>query len=385
MFTKKFSTKKHDLVILDHFPVGYKVGIWKQLNSTFKINFKVVFFNDYVFNNHYDKGFNVIRKYDKSLLNGFESIQYKNLFRLLYIIKDSKIILLHGYNLKLNWIVLLFSKIVKTKIIWRGESNLRGNEDKNILKQKIKKYLLTFFFNNCHAVLYSCNGNKDFLKFYGVNKNKLFFIPCAVDNKFFQNQKTKILKSQNLSRKIIGIDNDDLVILFVGRFTKRKRPLDLLKVLKKLNNSKISAIFIGDGPERKNMENFAITNNIKAKFTGFINQAEVIKFYILADLKVLLSDYDPSPKVLNEAMNFSLPVIVTDIIGTARDLVKNGGNGYLVKVGNINDISNKIKYLNENRKMIKKMGSQSLKIVNNWNFEEDAKNIIESIKYLSTR
>jgi glycosyltransferase involved in cell wall biosynthesis len=382
MFTKKFSAKKHDLIILDPFPVGYKVGIWKELNSRFKIDFKVIFLHYYVFKDHYDKGFNVIRKYDKSLLNGFESKRYKNLFRLLYSIKDSKIIMLHGYNLYQNWIVLFFSKIVKTKIIWRGESNLRGIEEKNILKQKIKKYLLNFFFKNCHALLYSCNANKDFLKFYGVNKNKLFFTPCAVDNKFFQSQNLKISNSKNLSRNILGIDEDDLVILFVARFTKRKRPLDVLKALKKINNSKISVIFIGDGPEKKNMKIFAIENNIKVNFTGFINHVEMIRFYILADLKVVLSEYDPSPKVLNEAMNFSLPVIVTNNVGTSSDLVKNGKNGYIVEVGNIKDISKKIKFFNENRKMIKKMGAYSLKIINNWNFDYDTKGIMKAIKYL---
>ena len=384
MFTKKFSAKKHDLIILDPFPVGYKVGIWKELNSRSKIDFKVIFLHYYIFKDHYDKGFNVIRKYDKSLLNGFESKRYKNLFRLLYSIKDSKIIMLHGYNLYQNWIMLFFSKIVKTKIIWRGESILRGIEEKNILKQKIKKYLLNFFFKNCHALLYSCNANKDFLKFYGVNKNKLFFTPCAVDNKFFQSQNLKISKSQNLSRNILDIDKDDLVILFVGRFTKRKRPLDVLKALKTINNSKISVIFIGDGPEKKNMENFAIENNIKADFTGFINQVEMIRFYILADLKVVLSEYDPSPKVLNEAMNFSLPAIVTNKVGTSSDLVKNGKNGYIVEVGNIKDISKKIKFFNENRKIIKKMGAYSLKIINNWNFDYDTQGIIKAIKYLAT-
>ena len=379
---KFFIKKKYDLIIFDPFPVGYKVGIWRALNSLFKRKFKVIFLHDYVFNNHYDKGFNVVRKYDKSLLRGFKSVQYKNIFKLLKVVKDSKIILLHGYNLKENWIILLFSKFLKTKIIWRGESSLRGFENRTILKQKIKNYLLTFFFKNCHVILYSCGANKDFLKFYGVNNNKLFFVPCAVDNEFFQNKRSQILNSENYAVKRTDINKDDLIILFVGRFTKRKRPFDLLRAVKKINNSKISVIFVGDGQERKNMKNFAIKNNIKAKFTGFIDDLELIKFYNLADIKVVLSDYDPSPKVLNEAMNFSLPIIVTDIVGTARDLVENSKNGYIVKVGDIDMISKKINFFNENRKMIHKMGTQSLKIIKNWNFEEDAKSIIASCEFL---
>ena len=43
-----------------------------------------------------------------------------------------------------------------------------------------------------------------------------------------------------------------------------------------------------------------------------------------------MSDYDPSPKTLNEAMNFGLPCIVSDNVGTAKDLIKNGINGYIL-------------------------------------------------------
>ena len=382
MFTKKFFIKRYDLIIVDPFPVNYKVGIWRELNSTLKIKFKVIFLYDHVFHDHYDSGFNTIRKYDRSLLDGFTSINYKNLIGFLNIIKESKVVLLHGYNLGQNWIVLFFSKIFKTKIIWRGESSLRGIENKINLKQKIKKYLLTFFFKNCDAVLYSCSGNKEFLKFYGVNKNKLFYVQCAVDNQFLKDQKNKILKGHNVLPETIGVNRGHLIILFVARFTKRKRQLDLLHALKRLNNSNITTIFIGDGPEKKNMQDFASKNKINAKFMGFLDQVEIIKYYILADVKVVLSDYDPSPKALNEAMNFSLPVIVTDIIGTAKDLVKNGENGFIVEVGNISSISNKIKFFAENRNVIKKMGDQSFKIVDKWNFKENAKNIIKSISYV---
>ncbi len=51
---------------------------------------------------------------------------------------------------------------------------------------------------------------------------------------------------------------------------------------------------------------------IKAVFTGLVGQKELPKYYGIADLYAIISDYDASPKSLNEALNFELPILVTD-------------------------------------------------------------------------
>ena len=95
----------------------------------------------------------------------------------------------------------------------------------------------------------------------------------------------------------------------------------------------------------------------------------------------MISDYDPSPKALNEAMNFELPIIVTDVVGTAHDLVVDGVNGYIVKVGDINTIIEKITFLNVNREIAKKMGRRSSEIVDAYTFEKDAFWVGEALEY----
>ena len=50
----------------------------------------------------------------------------------------------------------------------------------------------------------------------------------------------------------------------------------------------------------------------------------------ISDLYCLVSNFDASPKSINEAMNFKLPVITRNTVGTAGDLVINGFNGYII-------------------------------------------------------
>ena len=230
--------------------------------------------------------------------------------------------------------------------------------------------------------MYSCTGNKKYWEFYKVINEKLFPIPCAVNNDFFQLERKKYIGKEGQIKHELGVKNNDLVILFSARFSTRKRPLDLLKALTQIDCKNIVVLFVGDGLERKIMEEFSDKNNIKTVFTGFKNQTEISKYYAIADINMVISDYDPSPKAMNEAMNFEMPIIVTDIVGTAHDLVKDGENGFIVKVGDIDEIAKKIDYFNKNRDAIKTMGKKSFDIVQRWNYKEDIKGILNAFNYL---
>jgi len=375
-------------------PVQYHTGIYKELSKFNDIDFKVIYEDDIGLKPVYVEEFKKEIKWDIDLLDGYPYEFMKNfslnpmggflsrvnfeLFKKFFIDKPD-VVIFAGYVTLSDWLIMLLSKLTNTKIIFRGEATLRGNEGKT-LKSRIKEKFLRWWLKRCDIVMYSCTGNKEYWTFYGVNEDRMLPIPCAVDNDFFQNERKKYIGKENDIKKELRIDENDFVIIFPARFTTRKRPLDLLNAVKNIDNKNITILFVGDGLERENMERYVENNNIKAVFVGFKNQTEISKYYSIADLGVVISDYDPSPKAMNEAMNFELPIIVTDITGTSSDLVKDNKNGFIVKVGDIDTISKKIDYLNNNRDIAKQMGKKSLEIVNEWTFEKDAYYINEAVK-----
>jgi glycosyltransferase involved in cell wall biosynthesis len=397
--------KKKKLAIYAIHPIMYQVPIFKEfekilLESKLGIEFNVLFGDDLSLKNTYNKEFKTSYSYGKWLINGYKYKFLKNYTHdsksgflsrinpgIFNELKKEKydVILIHGYESLTSWFTIIAAKLTNTKIIWRGEAVLRGIEDNSSFKQTIKRFILKRFFNSCDALLYSCTGNKEYIKFYNVDDKKMFPIPCAVNNDFFQNEREKYIDSISNIKKELGIDLDDMIILFSARFTKRKRPLDLLEALTQIDNSNITILFVGDGLERNNMEAFVKEHNLKAVFTGFQNQTQLPKYYTISDIDVVISDYDPSPKAMNEAMNFRLPIIVSDAPGTAYDLVKNGENGFVVKVGDIDTIAKKIDYLNKNREEMKIMGKKSFEIVQNWNYTEDVKGILKAIEYVTEK
>jgi glycosyltransferase involved in cell wall biosynthesis len=388
---------KFRLVIVAPHPVQYHFPLFKEVEKLSNIDSKVLYCDDMGVEEIYDEEFKTTIKWDIPMLDGYKYKFLKNYSLKPYSGFFSRInptilseisknkydaILIHGYDKLSCWLAFFAAKLAGIKVIWRGESTLRGGENSAVLKKRLKKIVLTKLFNACDAVMYSCTGNKDYLKFYGAHESKLFPIPCAVDNDFYRSERKKYLGKEKGIKKELGIEADDFVVLFSARFTTRKRPLDLLKAIRKIKHDNILLLFVGAGIERRNMEKYVQKHRVRALFAGFQNQSEISKYYSVSDVAIVVSDYDPSPKAMNEAMSFELPIIVTDVVGTAYDLVKDGENGFVVKVGDVDTIAEKIDYLNKNRAMAKAMGKKSWEIVKDWNFHEDAKWLEKSVKFV---
>ena len=378
------------LVIIAPHPVQYHTPLFKEVEKLHNIESMVLYCDDIGVKPIYVDEFKTTIKWDVPLLDGYKYKFLRNYSRkvvngffscinpaLLSEIFKNKydVVLIQGYDNLSCWLALFAAKLTGAKVIWRGESTLKGNEDSSFWKKFLKKIVLSRFFNVCDAVMYSCSGNKDYLQFYGVPESKLFPIPCAVDNEFFQSERRKYLGKENKIRKGLGIGEDDFVILFVARITENKRPMDLVKAIETIKEKNITILFVGDGIEREIVEKYCKVNNVKAKFVGFKNQTEISKYYSIGNLFVLISGYDNSPKAMNEAMNFEIPVICTKRAGTAYDLVKESENGFLVETGDIAAIAEKIAYLNQNRCLAREMGKKSWEIVKSWNFRENARSI----------
>lgn len=390
--------KKIKLYYFAPHPVQYHVGIYKELAKIDRLDFKVIYQDDFGLKPTYVAEFKSDIAWDIDLLKDYPSEFMKNygnrgrggVFARVNIgifsrvlVEKPDVILFKGYTTASDWLLMILSLVSKTKIIFRGEAILNKHQDPDSFKQMMKKFVITKWLSLCDAVMFSCAGNKEYFKYFGVPETKLFPIPCAVDNEFFRGYERLYRAEKGAIRAAVGIPEDNLVVLFSARFTIRKRPMDLLTAISKIDNANITVLFVGDGPEKDIIKDFAKNNGIHTVFTGFVNQTEISKYYSVADLGTVISDYDPSPKAMNEAMNFRLPIIVSDAVGTAFDLVKDGHNGFIVEVGDIDAIASKIDFFNKNRGEMMRMGENSFDCVEKWNFVEDVKGIEQAIIHIT--
>ena len=96
-----------------------------------------------------------------------------------------------------------------------------------------------------------------------------------------------------------------------------------------MQNKNINLLFAGEGSQKDELLNKAKSLNIssRVKFLGLLNRQELDYWYDKIDLIVLPSGYGETwGLVINEAIEFNNPVIVSDMVGSSIDLCE--GNGY---------------------------------------------------------
>jgi len=177
------------------------------------------------------------------------------------------------------------------------------------------------------------------------------------------------------------------VILFVAKMMPRKNPFVLLKAFQNIRrNIPAQLVFVGDGVQLIDLKKYAEENSISnVLFAGFKNQSQLPEYYAVADIFVLPSNEETWGLVINEAMNFELPIITTDKVGASIDLIKHGKNGYIYPANDGKMLEEYLAKLLLNSKIRDKMGKTSKTIINNWNYENDVKGILEALKYLNRK
>src|SRR5439155_3721448 len=141
--------------------------------------------------------------------------------------------------------------------------------------------------------------------------------------------------------------------------------------------SKAMLVYVGDGPLRPQLETYTKKSGIQhVYFMGVKNQTELPQFYAMADIFVLPSGFEPWGLVVNEAMCFGLPVIVSDQVGAAGDLVHHGLNGFVYPAGQVSILAEYLRALVADPAKGQRMGEISKQLISQRNYLQDTKKVL---------
>ena len=143
---------------------------------------------------------------------------------------------------------------------------------------------------------------------------------------------------------VISPSTETRKLIYCGALTHRKGVDLLIDAINEIKDIPLSLSILGDGPSRQELvqkvEKLGLTEQIE-----FLGSTDIEKSYehmISHDLLVLPSRFDGWGAVVNEAMECSLAVIVSDQVGSRRPLVESGTNGYVFKSESVADLRDKI-------------------------------------------
>lgn len=370
-------------------PIHYFAPLYRNLAARPEIDLTVYFCSDVSVGKYRDPELGRTIAWSSDLLSGYKSrfvpsaigsdlrsarrrFQY-DLFRAL-VDGEYDGIWLHGYAYPTAWLTAIAAAVSGSTLLMREEQTLvhRRPATKRALKQVFLRGLL-----HGSKGLYIGEANRRYLKHYGIADSALFFAPYAVDNDWFQQRALELGPKCQL-RAQVGIDDEAPVILFVGKLIDKKQPLALLRAFQRVRaQASCWLVLVGDGPLRQQVDHLVeharIPNVIQC---GFVNQDALPQVYALADIFVLPSNQDETwGLVVNEALNFALPVLVSDKVGCGADLVEDGLSGYIFPAGDIAGLSSRLAQLVRDGNLRREMGRRGREIVSGYTIERSADGI----------
>jgi glycosyltransferase involved in cell wall biosynthesis len=179
-------------------------------------------------------------------------------------------------------------------------------------------------------VTVSTNLRTSLQKKYWLSNNRVLLIPNGIDSDYYSPDNAM----RQEMRKDLQFDDDDLVIVFSGRLDPVKNFELLLDVFERCHqvDPKVKLLIVGDGPERRKIEQLSRQKNIHIGLVMAGQRVEVLPYLRAGDVFLLTSHTEQMPLTILEAMAVGLPVIASDV-GEIHHIIADGKDGFLRPTG----------------------------------------------------
>ena len=249
---------------------------------------------------------------------------------------DADLFILTGYETLECWAQLLIIKLKRKKAAVFCDATIHDNKQ-TFLKGIFKR----LFFHVVDGIFGYGPRSKDYVVHYGADPQK-FNYRC-------QAAALPLDYSADLAladRLALAAKPEAPRYLYIGRLSSEKGLDTLLYAFAKVRaqKPKASLILVGGGGERENLEALAQELGLgeAVSFTGGKSGAELFAEYSRATCFVLPSRSEPWGLVVNEALSYGCPVIVSEYCGCVPELVIEGKTGFVHKVNDVDDLAAKM-------------------------------------------
>ncbi|MEN9599547.1 MAG: hypothetical protein RL596_1866 [Bacteroidota bacterium] len=292
---------------------------------------------------------------------------------LLAYIKRSDIVVVYGHFHPVFRKAILLAKLFGKRLVLTSDaSSLQGISGSDGWKLKVKPFLFRFLYNSiADALFVPSSASENYFKKIGIKAHQIVLTPYTVNEQFLLNR----LQNSNLVklRGLLGLRSNEVVFLFCGKLIPRKKAEDLLKAFALLADSSARMIIIGDGPEKNALEtlskNLEISNQVI--FTGLVAYHELPAYYAIASVLIVPAEHEPYGLPVNEAMICGTPVIASNTVGAAGDLIEDGLTGYTYSVGDIESLSQKMSLFNESPELKTTLAENCKLKMKSWNSQSN--------------
>jgi glycosyltransferase involved in cell wall biosynthesis len=348
----------------------------------------------------YDSEFAATVKWDIPLLEGYEWTEIPNQgsgsesffglcnFGVWNVIRNGQfdaIICLTGYIRATFWIAFFAARTAGTAFLFGTDANSLVPRDSRSWKIAVKKFLWPRLYSLADQVVVPSTASYNLLRSLGISEDRITLTPYSVDNDWWKEQSSRVDRAS--VRRSWGVAPEVPVILFCAKLQPWKRPLDLLRAFAIATVPDSALVFAGEGPLRSELEAEAASLGIadRVHFLGFVNQSQLPSIYTASNLLVLPSEYEPFAVVVNEASCCGCPVIASDQVGAAQDLIAPVNPSFIYQCGNVDTLAQLLKASLVNPMALTEYGHAARHRMETWSIRENISGTVEAIRRAVSR
>ncbi len=388
--------RKFRVLAVSSHPVQYAVPLFRLLAKHPQLDLLVAYCSLQGAEPGLDPEFGVQIAWDVPLLDGyawshippkFVRLRLGSFFGLVNpglwkLIREKRfdVVLVYGYAYLSFWFAMLAAKFSGSGLILASDATRLAPLDGKRWKTPVKRLLLPWIYGLADVISAPSSGTISFVRSLGIPQDRIFLTHYTVDNEYFK--KAAAAASREEIRKSWDVPPDARVVLFCAKLQPWKRPQDSLRAFARANVPQAYLVFAGDGPLRPNLEEEARALGIadRVRFLGFVNQSKLPSVYVASDLLNLPSEFDNWGLVVNEGMVCGVPAVVSDRVGSGRDLIDGHDTGFVYPVGDLEALANILRQVLPDRERLRRMSDAARQRMETWSFREHIEGLIMAVE-----
>jgi glycosyltransferase involved in cell wall biosynthesis len=243
-------------------------------------------------------------------------------------------------------------------------------------RRQVKQFVVPTVVKGAASVLVTGSLARESMEAAGAKPERIRIFANTIDVARFGERADRLAGRRRTLREPFGFSEEDVSVLTVARLAPEKG-VDVL--LRAAARTGLPVLAVGEGVERAPLERLAAELGIRATFTA-LPWESVVEAYVVADVFALLSRHEPWGVVVNEAAACGLPLVLSERVGAARDLLRDGENGLLVPADDVDAAADALRRLRDDPELRRRMGARSREFARGVGYGPSVENLLVAVR-----
>ena len=291
------------------------------------------------------------------------------------------VLVIGGWSLLATQLAIVWARLHRVPYLLISENHFRESRPGWITT--LKRLVLPRLVRPAAGQLVTGTLAREHQLHYGARPDTITVFPNTVDVEEFGSQADELRNRRAEIRAGLGVAGDAVVVTQVSRFIPFKGPDEAIEATARaraFTDRRLHLVLVGSGPMQQQLERRVQELDLDVTFAGWRSGESLLEAYAATDVFILLSRREPWGIVVNEAAACGLPLVLTDAVGAAADLLVPGENGELVRSGDLDEQAEAIARLAGDDALRERYGRRSRELAAPWGYGPSVESFAEAMR-----